>query len=142
MWYSSLWSNSTLAAFRRAITTLLATATAISNAPPQQRRSLHPSADALIASDVLFLLRKWQVKKVSIGAARQGWQKASDHSWSWLGNFKRKTDRIAMIELEMTGEVRALGAGDTGSITMFAVPADKFGERAFDERMLQVCVHL
>jgi hypothetical protein len=138
VWYSSAWSRSTLEHFRQAITTLLTAAAAVSKAPQQQRRTLHPSADALLDSDVLGLLRRWQVKQVPIKTARQGWAASSDGSFTWLCNFARKADRVALAEVELTGEIAALGAGDVGSVVMFAVPQDKFGERAFDECVLQV----
>jgi hypothetical protein len=141
VWYSSAWSHNTQEVFRQAITTLLTAAAAISKAPPQQRHTLHPSADALVDSDVLGLLRDWQVKQVPMRSARKAWQRSSELSSTWLCNFARKEDRLALAELELTGEITALGAGDVGSVVMFAVPQDKFGERAFDECILQVRAH-
>jgi hypothetical protein len=137
VWYSSAWSNSTLEAFRRAVTDLLTTANSLSKLAPQRRSDAHPSADALTAPDVLELLRHWQVKNVTLAAARSAWLDNADNAFGHIANFKRKADRLALSELALTGELRALGAGDTGSVVMFAVPAN-FGERAFDESFLQV----
>jgi hypothetical protein len=97
----------------------------------------HTSADALAAPDVLELLRHWQVKHVPLAAARHAWLRNADNSFVHICNFSRKADRLALTEVALTGELRALGPGDCGSVVMFAVP-DKFGERAFDECFLQV----
>lgn len=135
VWYSSAWSKPTLATFRAAVTVLLATCMS------QQSSPVHPSADALAAADVLKLLRHWQLKQVPLASARKGWQHGAAHSLTWITNFNRKIDRLALCELALTGELPALGPSDTGSVVMFAVPAE-FGERAFDECFLQVCTSL
>jgi hypothetical protein len=134
VWFSSTWSSNTLEAFRRAVTQLLTTASSLT---PQQRKAAHLSADALSALDVLELLRHWQLKQVTLAAARSAWLDSADNSFVHLSNLRRKVDRLALTELALTGELRALGPGDTGSVVMFAVPR-KFGERAFDECFLQV----
>jgi len=137
VWYSATWSNSSLAAFRSAVSELLATATAASSLAKQQQQQAALQGSALAAPDVLKLLRGWQIKHVPLADARKGWQASLDHSFAWLSNFRRKGDRLALSELMLTGQIAALGAGDVGSVVMFAVPAE-FGERAFDECFLQV----
>jgi hypothetical protein len=119
------------------VTDLLTAASTLSKLAPQRRSDAHPSADALTVPDVLELLRHWQVKHVTLAAARSAWLDNADNAWGHIANFKRKTDRLALSELALSGEMQALGPGDTGSVVMFAVPA-KFGERAFDESFLQV----
>jgi hypothetical protein len=136
VWFSSTWSNTTLEAFRRAVAELLTTASSLTSLTTQQRKAAHQSADALVAPDVLELLRHWQVKQVTPAAARSAWLDNADNYFVHICNFARKTDRLALTELALTEELRALGPGDTGSV-MFAVPS-KFGERAFDECFLQV----
>jgi hypothetical protein len=137
VWFSSTWSSKTLDAFKRAVTELLTTASSLSSLTPQQRKAAHPSADALVTPDVLELLRHWQIKQVTLAAARSVWLDNADNSFVHISNLRRKVDRLALTELALTGELRALGPGDTGSVVMFAVPR-KFGERAFDECFLQV----
>lgn len=135
------------------MTALLTTSASLRQPAQQQQpagdtssRSAHLSADALAAPDVLELLRHWQVKRVTLAAARRAWLDNADNSFVHICNFTRKADRLALTEVALTGELRAVGPGDCGSVVMFAVP-DKFGERAFDECFLQVrlcsfCVHL
>lgn len=137
VWYSSTWSSSTLAAFRSAVSELLATATGTSSRPKQQQQHAALQGSALTSQNVLKLLREWQIKHVPLAAARKSWQASLDHSFAWLSNFQRKGDRLALSELMLTGELAALGGGDVGSVAMFAAPAE-FGERAFDECFLQV----
>lgn len=116
---------------------LLTTASSLSSVSPEQRQAVHPSADALVAPDVLELLRHWQEQQVTLAAARSSWLDNMTDSFSRICNFTRKIDRLAFTEVMLTGELSALGPGDTGSVVMFAVP-EKFGERAFDECFLQV----
>lgn len=127
------------------MTALLTVSTSLRQPSQQQQqpagdtssRPAHPSADALAAPDVLELLRHWQVKHVTLAAARRAWLDNADNAFVHICNFTRKADRLAMTEVALTGELRALGPGDCGSVVMFAVPG-KFGERAFDECFLQV----
>jgi hypothetical protein len=99
---------------------------------------LHPSADALSTAEVRKLLQQWQVKHVPLASARKGWQNSVKYTLTWITNFKRMADRLALCEMALTGELPGIGPSDTGSVVMFAVPAE-FGERAFDECFLQVC---
>lgn len=118
VWYSSSWSISTLEASRRAVTDLLTIANSLGKLPPQRRVDAQPSAGALSSPDVLELLRHWQVKNVTLAAARSAWLDNADNAFGHIVNFKRKADRLALSELALTGEMRALGSGDTGSVVM------------------------
>lgn len=42
---------------------------------------------------MLELLRHWQVKQVTLSAARSGWLDCADNSFVHIANFKRKEDR-------------------------------------------------
>jgi hypothetical protein len=136
VWYSAAWSNSALAAFRAAVTELLAAALAAGGAAAQPRRAPHPSAAALTAPPVVRLLRHWQTKHVPLAAARSGWLASLSRAWVDIANFTRKADRLALCSLVLTGEVPELGPADAGSVTMFQLPSE-FGDRAYDECFLQ-----
>jgi len=128
VWYSAVWSSTTLKAFRKAVGHLLKAAV---------KHQPHPSAEAMSDPLVLELLRHWHVKEVKLAAARKGWQVLADTFPAKIANFTRPQDRTALCHLALTGEVPELGAADGGSVVMFAIPK-KFGERAFDECFLQV----
>jgi hypothetical protein len=136
VWYSAAWSNSTLAAFRAAVSELLAAAQPTGAAAGSPRPPPHPSAAALAQPPVARLLRHWQAAHVPLAAARSGWLASQTNSWAVVANFRRKADRLALCSLVLTGEVPQLGPADVGSPAMFQLPAE-FGDRALNECFLQ-----
>ena len=118
VWYSAAWSKATLAAFREALSQVLA-------ATRQQQ----------LPEEVLALLRHWQLHDVSLAASRKSWLDSMTETHSGeIANFKRKEDLMAMCSYVVTGQ---LLDADVGSVVMFALP-DGVGGKTQNELFLQV----
>ncbi len=86
MWYSAAWTRASLAAFREAITALLA-------------GQAGSAADGPLPPAVLQLLRHWQLVDVPLRQARQEWLESMNDASSNASCFKLKQDRWGISKL-------------------------------------------
>jgi hypothetical protein len=82
VWYSAAWTRATLAAFREAVTALLA-----------GQAGSAAAGEPLAAPAVLQLLRHWQLVDVPLRRARQEWLDSINDCNSCAAGFKLKEDR-------------------------------------------------
>lgn len=87
-WYSSSWSHATVSAFHSALSSLL----------QQQQQD---DAGVLLPASVSALLQHWQMSDVTLSAARSAWLADRNHSCSYIANFKRKCDRLALAKYQV-----------------------------------------
>ncbi|GFR47524.1 hypothetical protein Agub_g9242 [Astrephomene gubernaculifera] len=152
VWFSSVWSREAHAAFRRALTELMR--------EQQQQQQGVPGAGAgvgargaaqeqhlqQVPAEVLPYLRHWQLRDVGLADSRQRWLDGRKRTLGLVGGFKEKSDRLALCEYLLTGQLSQLlsGAGGggraggelVGSVVMFVVPRGG-PERARDESFLE-----
>lgn len=130
VWYSSVLSPNTLAALRRALLSIE-----------------HGGADTTGGrsrdSDVEGFLQHWAksgfgTSGVPLAAARFRWLSATRSSWADISELVQPSDRLAMCDYILTGEL-PLGQsqdGRLGSPTMFSSPLGCTGRQAPDEVFL------
>jgi hypothetical protein len=97
VWYSAAWSSKTMDSFRRSIANVLQNDT--------------------ISEAVRALLRNWRKANISLRVARSKWLESQKCTWSYIGTFHRKSDRLALCRYYLTGEF--LDA-QVGSVVMFS----------------------
>eukprot|EP00775_Hariotina_reticulata_P007641 gene7641-7843_t len=119
-WYSAAWSNCTCQAFRSALTKVLL----------DQQQAQQQGAPS---KEVLSILQHWHTHNISLAASRSKWLDSQPQALTYVANFKRKADRLALCRYIMTGQ---LLEADVGSVMMFAVP-EGHRDRALRENVLQ-----
>eukprot|EP00808_Paulinella_micropora_P010602 g2870.t1 len=105
VWYSSSWDAETLHAFRRGVAKVL--------------QQPHTPQDA----EVREYVAHWASHNVSLSTARDQWLQRFRPNKQGIGNWKRRSDRLAMAEYAVTGELA--GGGAFGSVCMFSHPHSK-----------------
>ncbi|KXZ52930.1 hypothetical protein GPECTOR_8g306 [Gonium pectorale] len=145
VWYSSVWTRGTDAAFRAAVTELLressggSPSTAVVPAAATTKpRAGSKAAGSALAPEVAATLAGWLLREVGLAESRRRWLKDWTRTFCAVGALKEKCDRLALTEYLLTGQLPGLGpAGElVGSAVMFGQP-NGAPERCLNESFLQ-----
>eukprot|EP01042_Synura_sphagnicola_P001774 gene1774-2082_t len=120
--YSSVWRRETNATFREAVRRILSKH---NDAGADSKHKLNPEMLAV------FLL--WNSHEVPILEAGSEWLRTRSRSAIYICNLLRKADRLAVCEYHLTG---ALLGGELGSVVMFGLPRESYGNLETDIHFL------